>query len=173
MVGGAIADWRNLATSREMRNQQAARSRGEDPTKLLPAAHHVAALVKRCLAPIRVRQQPRTWPATSMSSCSALAVGAHAAAGWCFTGCLNSPSHTILCAIETSSSHINLGDCHQHDREDGGTHQAWSVLQQAARGEPRTRPTPVKWIPRRNSLWCRIALRLSLRTRESSNRARS
>ena len=135
----------------DKRNQQAARSRGADPTKLLPAAHHMAALVKRWLLGTHQGSPAASHLASYLNEFvfRFKTVGAHAAAEWCFTGCLNSPSHTILCAIETSSSHINLGDLHQNHREDRGTRQAWSVLQQAVRGEPRTRPTSVKWIPRR------------------------
>ena len=137
-----------LGYSHVRRSQRAARFRGEDPGKLLPAAHQVASLVKRwLLGTIRAPRTTRTWPATSTSSCSASIVGVPVAGGWSSFGCSNSPSPTTRCATRTSSSAIDLGESRQHRRVCAGARRAWRGLQPTGRGEQRRRATPVKWIP--------------------------
>ena len=77
------------------RSQRAARARGEDPGKLLPAVHRVASLAKRWLLGTHQGSVDDAHLAGYLNEfCSASTGADPAAGGWCSTACSNSPSTT-------------------------------------------------------------------------------
>ena len=138
-----------LGFSHIRHSQRAARFRGEDPGKLLPAVHQVISLAKRWL----------------LGTHQGAADDAHLASylnefvfrfnrrrsrsrGICSFGFSNSPSPTTPCATSTSSPAVGPGKSRQHRHSCVGARRAWRGHRRTARGD-RRRDTPVKWIPQR------------------------
>jgi len=129
----------------ERRSQRAARSRGEDPGKLLPAVHRVASLAKAgCWAPTRARSTTRTWPPTSTSSCSASTGAAPAAGDCCSTACSSSQSPTTPSGTGAWSPARSRRPAGRHRQVSGGSRLAWTACRLPGHGVPLTCTSPVR-----------------------------
>ena len=138
----------------DRRSQGAARARGDDPNKLLPAVHRVASLAKRWLLGTH---QGSVDDAHLFSYLDEFVFRfnrrrSRSRGMVCSTGCSNWPWPTSRCAIMTSSPADGRGRCHPCPRNSEDTPLAWSAQRRTGRGgrlnvRLRTQRTPVKWIP--------------------------
>ena len=139
----------NLGYFHDRRSQRAARSRGEETGKLLPAVHQVSSLAKRWLLGTHQGSAQETHLASYLNEFvfrfnrPALPEPGN---GLLFV-CSSSPLPTTPCATRTSSPTVDLGKSRQRPRGCAGTRRVWCGLQRTARGEQPGRTTPVKWIP--------------------------
>ena len=118
---------------------RAARARGEDPGKLLPAVHRVASLAKRWLLSTHQGSVDEAHlQATWTSSCSASTAAARAAAAWSSTGSSSSPPAITRCATATSLPASVRGRSRRSRQRSAGIRRAWSGRQRNARGGPLT-----------------------------------
>ena len=140
-----------LGYAHERRSQRAARARGEDPGKLLPAVHRVASLAKRWLlsthqgsveeAHLQSYLDEFTFRFNRRRSRSR---------GLVFYRVLELAAAMTRCATGTSSPVSVRGRSRRSRQRSAGIRRAWSGRQRNARGGPLTCATPVKWRPQRN-----------------------
>ena len=133
-----------LGYEHDRRSQGAARARGDDPNKLLPAVHRVASLAKRWLL--------GTHQGAADSAHMSHYLNEFAAAAWYSIACSNWPSATNRCVSRTSSPADGRGRCPPSHLSSVGIPRAWSAQGRIGRGgrpsaRGRMRFTPVKWIP--------------------------
>ncbi len=128
----------------DRRSQRAARARGEDPGKLLPAVHRVASLAKRWLLGTHQGSVDDAHLASYLNE---------------FVFRFNrrrsrSRGMVFYRVLELAVAHepVRYQDliapggtekCSPYRRKSADIHRAWSALRQTARGEL----PPVKWIP--------------------------
>ena len=124
-----------LGYTHERRSQRAAKARGEDPGKLLPGVHRIAALVKRWLLGTH---QSSVDPAHLQNYLNEFVFrfndAARAPAACSSTASCNSRSHTHPCATATWSPTRNPSASRHGRRPDEAIRRAWTVHSPTAPG---------------------------------------